>query len=213
VLAAVTSLPNAVAAVWLAAGGRGAAALSTALNSNAPNVTIGLLLPAAVIGLGHPGDQATLIAAWYAGLTAVALAFAYRDRGIRRATGILVIAAYLLFARSLLASAYTRLPEPQIAIAAGIAGIAASAALLVPGHRQPGDPKARPRRGWDPVQATWASAGTPAAGLRQWPRTGKRAFPGTTAPVPGGTGVPAARLADQWAVDPRPGADCHGRRR
>ena len=54
VLAAVTSLPNAVAAVWLAARGRGAATLSTALNSNALNITIGLLLPAAVIGLGRP---------------------------------------------------------------------------------------------------------------------------------------------------------------
>ena len=54
VLAAVTSLPNAVAAIWLAARGRGAATLSTALNSNALNITIGLLLPAAVIGLGPP---------------------------------------------------------------------------------------------------------------------------------------------------------------
>jgi hypothetical protein len=34
VLAAVTSLPNAVAAVYLGSRGRGAAALSTALNSN-----------------------------------------------------------------------------------------------------------------------------------------------------------------------------------
>jgi Ca2+/H+ antiporter len=34
VLAAVTSLPNVVAAVYLAARGRGAATLSTALNSN-----------------------------------------------------------------------------------------------------------------------------------------------------------------------------------
>jgi cation:H+ antiporter len=91
--AAVTGLPNAVTAVWLAARGRGAATLSTALNSSALNVTIGLLLPAAVIGLGHPGGQAALFAAWYAGLTAVVLAFAYRDRGIRRATGVLVIAA------------------------------------------------------------------------------------------------------------------------
>ena len=52
VLAAVTSLPNAVAAVYLAARGRGAATLSTALNSNNLNVTIGLLVPAALIGLG-----------------------------------------------------------------------------------------------------------------------------------------------------------------
>ena len=54
VLAAVTSLPNAVAAVYLAVRGRGAATLSTALNSNNLNVIAGLLLPAAVIGLGRP---------------------------------------------------------------------------------------------------------------------------------------------------------------
>jgi cation:H+ antiporter len=53
-LAAVTSLPNAVAAVYLARRGRGAATLSTALNSNGLKVMIGLLLPGAVLGLGAP---------------------------------------------------------------------------------------------------------------------------------------------------------------
>jgi cation:H+ antiporter len=79
VLAAVTSLPNAVAAVYLAARGRGAATLSTALNSNTLNIALGLLVPAAVIGLGQPAGQTTLTAAWYLGLTAAMLAFAYRD--------------------------------------------------------------------------------------------------------------------------------------
>ena len=41
VLAIVTSLPNAVAAVYLARRGRGAAVLSIALNSNAINVSPG----------------------------------------------------------------------------------------------------------------------------------------------------------------------------
>ena len=98
VLAAVTSLPNAVAAVYLAARGRGAATLSTALNSNTINVAVGLLVPAALIGLGRLSGQTILAAAWYLGLTAVVLAFAYRDRGIWRLTGIMVIAAYLVFA-------------------------------------------------------------------------------------------------------------------
>ena len=53
VLAAVTSLPNAVAAVYLAAKGRGAAVLSTALNSNSLNVVLGLLLPAVVLGIAR----------------------------------------------------------------------------------------------------------------------------------------------------------------
>jgi Ca2+/Na+ antiporter len=57
VLAAVTSLPNAVAAVYLAIRGRGAAMLSTTLNSNTLNVTGGLLLPAAITGLGAPSHR------------------------------------------------------------------------------------------------------------------------------------------------------------
>jgi cation:H+ antiporter len=102
VLAAVTSMPNAVAAVFLAARGRGAATLSTALNSNALNVVAGLLLPAVLTGLGTPSGQDTLIAVWYFGLTIVSLGFAYRDRGLRRPVGALIIGAYLVFIGSLL---------------------------------------------------------------------------------------------------------------
>jgi len=104
VLAAVTSLPNAVAAVYLASRGRGAATLSTALNSNTLNVVAGLLLPGVMIGLGRPSGQALLVTVWYVGLTAVVLAFAYRDHGLRRSVGSLVIAAYVVFAASVLVS-------------------------------------------------------------------------------------------------------------
>jgi cation:H+ antiporter len=104
VLAAVTSLPNAVAAVYLAAKGRGAAALSTALNSNTLNVTTGLLIPAAVIGLARPSSQAVLIAGWFVGLTALTLVLAYADRGLRRWAGWLIIAGYAAFVAALLAA-------------------------------------------------------------------------------------------------------------
>lgn len=130
VLAAVTSLPNAVAAVYLAARGRGAAMLSTTLNSNALNVTAGLLLPAAITGLGPPSPQTTLIAVWYLGLTAAALSFAYRDSGVRRTTGALIIGAYLVFLGSLLATAHSVAPSaaltvvPALIVAAGcVAGL------------------------------------------------------------------------------------------
>ena len=136
VLAAVTSLPNAVAAVYLAVRGRGAATLSTALNSNNINIAIGLLIPAAVIGLGRPSGQTMLIAAWYIGLTAVVLAFAYRDRGIWREIGILVIAAYVVFVGSLLASAHAPQLESRIPIAAGAAVALVSGVRLV--LRRPG---------------------------------------------------------------------------
>jgi cation:H+ antiporter len=105
-LAAVTSLPNAVAAVYLGARGRGAAVLSTALNSNALNVLAGLLIPGALLGLGAPSGQTTLIAACYLGLTAVALAFAYLDHGLRRIPGALIICFYLAFAGIVLAHAH-----------------------------------------------------------------------------------------------------------
>jgi len=105
VLAAVTSLPNAVAAVYLAARGRGAATLSTALNSNALNVLAGLLIPGAIVGLGTPSGQTTFVAACYLGLTAVALGIAYADRGLRRVPGALIIAFYVAYAVVLLANA------------------------------------------------------------------------------------------------------------
>ena len=47
--------------------------LSTALNSNAINVVAGLLIPASLTGLGPRSGQDVLVAAWYAGLTALAL--------------------------------------------------------------------------------------------------------------------------------------------
>jgi cation:H+ antiporter len=101
VLAAVTSLPNAVAAVYLAARGRGAATLSTALNSNTLNVVAGLLVPATILGLGKPSGQAVLIAVWNVLMTIGVLIVAYRYRGLGRITGGLIILAYAAFTGTL----------------------------------------------------------------------------------------------------------------
>jgi hypothetical protein len=107
VLAGVTSLPNAVAAVYLARRGRGSATLSTAMNSNALNVVAGLLLPATVAGIGAASGGATLVAAWYVGLSAFALAAAYRSRGLGRTSGVLIVGAYLAFSTMLVVIAYS----------------------------------------------------------------------------------------------------------
>jgi len=125
VLAIVTSLPNAVAAVYLAARGRGAAVLSTALNSNALNIAVGLLLPAAITGLGPRTGQGVMVAGWYAGLTVVALAFAYRDRGLTRLPGAVIIGAYLVFVAALIASTLDGRVSPATALipAALVAGV------------------------------------------------------------------------------------------
>jgi cation:H+ antiporter len=170
VLAAVTSLPNAVAAVYLAARGRGAATLSTALNSNTINVAIGLLVPAALIGPGRPSGQTILAAAWYLGLTAAVLGLAYRDHGISRVTGLLVIGAYLVFAGSILGLAYAGPHAAPIAIMAGLAVAAAFAARLALGHHpdasknQPGPNSRRPVRPDPGEQIRGTPAGASANG-------------------------------------------------
>ena len=98
ILAGVTSLPNAVAAVYLASRGRGAATLSEAFNSNALNVIVGLLVPAVILDLVASDGESFFVAAFYLGLTAWAVAFALADRGLDRRTGGAIIAAYLVFA-------------------------------------------------------------------------------------------------------------------
>lgn len=131
ILAAVTSFPNAVAAVYLARRGRGAATLSTAMNSNALNVAVGLLLPATIVGSHPASGPATLTAAWYAALTVLALAGAYLARGVRRAYGALIICAYLAFAGVVLSTAYASRAGLLLSIAApAVTGIAITAWLL-----------------------------------------------------------------------------------
>jgi cation:H+ antiporter len=104
VLAAVTSLPNAVAAVFLARRGRASATLSEAFNSNTLNVLAGLLLPAVII-TGPSLGGALPIAIWYGVLSAATIALALAGRGINRRSGALIIAAYLVFAITVIATA------------------------------------------------------------------------------------------------------------
>lgn len=135
-LAAVTSLPNAVAAVYLARRGRGAAMLSTALNSNALNVAVGLLLPATVLGLGRASTHEVFLAWWYLGLTAVVLFFAHADRGLRRDAGLLILGAYVAFVGVLLATS-GHAAVPALASAGPAAAVVAVSGLLLllPGRR------------------------------------------------------------------------------
>ena len=87
---------------------------------------------------------------WYLGLTGVVLAFSYRDRGLWRVTGILVIVAYVAFAGMIAGLAYHQPGTTRIAVVAGLAVAAVSAAHLavgrLPGARshKPGPPPVRP---------------------------------------------------------------------
>ena len=137
VLAAVTSLPNAVAAVYLAARGKGSAALSTAVTSNNLNVAIGLLVPGTFLGLGAPSGQTTLVTAWYIGLTAFTLLIAYRGRGLRRTDGLVIIGAYAVFVGSVLATAPATSMDPRLTIAPALVVAAVISSRLVLIHGTP----------------------------------------------------------------------------
>jgi cation:H+ antiporter len=105
VLAVVTSLPNAVAGVYLALRGRGSAVLSTSLNSNAINVLAGLLIPTTFVGIAAPSAQTTFVATSALGITLLALFFAHRRQGLARRDGAVLVVAYLAFAAVLTATA------------------------------------------------------------------------------------------------------------
>jgi ABC-type transport system involved in cytochrome c biogenesis permease component len=51
-------------------------------------------------------SREVFVALWYMGLTAVVLVLAYRDHGLRRHTGIVVLFAYTLFVVTLVPVAH-----------------------------------------------------------------------------------------------------------
>ncbi|MGA8297768.1 MAG: hypothetical protein WB770_12065 [Acidimicrobiales bacterium] len=104
VLAAVTSVPNAVAGVYLARRKRGAATLSTTFNSNALNVTAGFLVPAAILGIGETGGQVTLVAAWYVAMSLLLVVVAFVRAGFNRLVGAVIVASYLAYLGVVLAT-------------------------------------------------------------------------------------------------------------
>jgi cation:H+ antiporter len=136
VLAAVTSLPNAVAAVYLASRGRGAATLSTALNSNTLNVIAGLLLPGAIVGLGAPSGQALLVTAWFGGFTLAVLALAWRHQSLGRLEGAAVITGYAAFTASLIISGYAKPDGTALMIGLSVLAAVSLAAAVTQGGRR-----------------------------------------------------------------------------
>ena len=104
--------------------------LSTALNSNAINVTAGLLIPASLVGLGATSEQDLLVTAWYAGLTVLALALAWHGRGPGRLPGALIIVGYLAFAATLAVSVGRQAVSPVTAVVPAVV-IGTAGAMLV----------------------------------------------------------------------------------
>ncbi len=165
VLAAVTSLPNAVAAVYLAAGGKGSAALSTAVTSNNLNVALGLLIPGAFLGLGVPSVQTTLVTGWYIGLTAFTLLIAYRNRGLRRTDGAIIIGAYVVFIGSVLTTASSVSVDPRLVMIPALATAALLAARVGFSRTAPSPlPRAVDREAYDTIMTLRPGPDHPATG-------------------------------------------------
>jgi cation:H+ antiporter len=97
VLAALTGIPNVLAAVRLALHGRGAACVSESLNSNNANILVGLCIPALVLGIGSASGVERFSAAAMVAITFVGTLFAYNGGGLSRSEGVAIIGLYAAF--------------------------------------------------------------------------------------------------------------------
>ena len=97
VLAALTGIPNTIAAIRLALHGRGAACVSESLNSNNANLLVGLCIPALILGIGSPSGLERFAALSMLALTAIATALGYSGGGLTRREGAAIIALYAGF--------------------------------------------------------------------------------------------------------------------
>ena len=97
VLAALTCIPNLIAAVRLARHGRGAACVSEALNSNNANILVGLCVPALILGFGSASGVETFAALWMVGMTVAAVALGFGG-GLTKREGVAIVALYVAFA-------------------------------------------------------------------------------------------------------------------
>lgn len=90
-LAALTGIPNAVAAIRLARKHRGAAVVSEAFNSNSFNVLFGICLPGTILGMGTLSLRSELAALWLGAMTLTAVMLVgWRHRLRRTGAGVLV---------------------------------------------------------------------------------------------------------------------------
>ena len=97
ILAVVTSLPNASTAFRLARQGRGDATVSETLNSNNINLVGGIVIPAAILGLGTVSGGVSADLVWLMALTAATLAALATKGGMVRLAGVALVGGYIAF--------------------------------------------------------------------------------------------------------------------
>jgi cation:H+ antiporter len=97
VIAALTGIPNAIAASRLALRGRGAAVVTESFNSNTINIVAGICLPALIVGLGHISPRTVFALWWLGGMTVAAIALTAWGGGLRRIGGAILLLLYAGF--------------------------------------------------------------------------------------------------------------------
>ncbi len=97
VLAALTGVPNALAALRLATKQRGAAVISEAFNSNSLNIAAGIFIPAWLTGISFSGRPAVISMFWLLGLSTIGAVLASRKGGVSRREGWVLVGAYAAF--------------------------------------------------------------------------------------------------------------------
>lgn len=98
VLATLTGIPNAVAAIRLAVQGRGAAVVSEAFNSNSLNLIAGAYLPTLFVTAGPMSGAGRMVLWWLLGGTLLATILLVRRAALSRWEGRLLVVGYIVFA-------------------------------------------------------------------------------------------------------------------
>jgi len=98
VLATLTGIPNAVAAIRLAVQGRGAAVVSEAFNSNSLNLIAGAYLPTLFVTAGPMSGAGRMVLWWLLGGTLLATILFVRRAALTRWGGGLLVLGYVVFA-------------------------------------------------------------------------------------------------------------------
>ncbi len=98
VLATLTGVPNAVAAIRLAVQGRGAAVVSETFNSNSLNLIAGAYIPTLFVTAGPISGAGRMVLWWLLGGTVLATILFLRRAALTRWDGGLLVAGYAVFA-------------------------------------------------------------------------------------------------------------------
>lgn len=101
VIAALTGIPNAVAAINLAKSNRGGAVETECFNSNTLNLILGLSLPALITGVGFPSVRMFFALGWLVVMTIASVILLRSRNGLGRGGGFVLITLYAIFAAAI----------------------------------------------------------------------------------------------------------------